>query len=147
MDSSSASKTNWPAFILLGLFVVVVVVVLSVTLFNSKTTSNKGTTNKTATATVASGKVIISASGFSPATISVKKGSTVTWTNQDTKVHQVVSDPHPSHTLLPDLDSSTLSSGDSYTFTFEKVGKFTYHDENNPLTIKGEVDVRWTLAI
>ena len=133
------SKTNWPAVLLVAFFGVVVTLVLLIVIFES---SQKPKSNSTAKQQSLSGSVTISKSGFSPATISVKKGATVTWVNQDSKIHRVASDPHPSHTLLPTLDSDDLANGDTYTFTFEKTGKFTYHDENNPLTIRGEVDVQ-----
>jgi len=134
------SRTNWLAFFLLATFGLIIVLVLSTVVFNSA----KQTTQTPVKVAQASfpGKVTITKDGFFPATISVKKGSSVTWVNQDSKVHRVASDPYPTHSLLPTLDSGDLSTQDTYSFTYEKAGKFTYHDENNPLTIKGEVDVQ-----
>lgn len=86
-------------------------------------------------------QVTITDKGFSPATIKVKKGSQVTWTNLDKAPHLVASDPHPTHTLLPGLESPVLLSNDSYSFIFEKVGSFTYHDHLNPYKFKGTVIV------
>lgn len=85
--------------------------------------------------------VEITKAGFYPATISVKKGSVVTWTNKDTKPHQVASDPHPTHTALPGLGSIVLTKGDSFSFIFEKTGTYTYHDHLNPLKFKGTIIV------
>lgn len=87
------------------------------------------------------GQVAITASGFFPASISVKLGTAVTWTNRDKTPHQVISDPHPTHTQLPLLDSGALSPGDAYTYTFEAVGTFGYHDEFHPLQIRATVIV------
>ncbi len=49
--------------------------------------------------------VLIENNEFVPAILTVKKGTTVTWTNKDQAEHWVVSDPHPTHSDLPDLDS------------------------------------------
>ncbi len=86
--------------------------------------------------------VRISATGFMPATIEVQKGMTVTWTNLDKKSHQVASNPHPTHTLLPELVSDPLLTNDTFTFTFNKTGTFTYHDHLNPLKFQGTVIVK-----
>ena len=87
--------------------------------------------------------VTISSKGFLPQTLLVKKGSTVTWTNQDNKPHQVSSDPHPTHSLIPALGKGKLlPAGSSQTFTFTQPGTFTYHDEQNPLKFKGTIVVK-----
>lgn len=88
-------------------------------------------------------QVTITAQGFVPQTILIKKGSPVNWTNRDNKTHQIASDPHPTHLLLPALGKGkNLSPGSSFTFTFDKTGTFTYHDEQNPLKFKGVVIVK-----
>ncbi len=88
-------------------------------------------------------QVTITAQGFIPQTILIKKGSTINWTNQDSKPHQVSSDPHPTHTLLPAIGKGKLlPAGSSFTLTFDKTGTFTYHDEQNPLKFKGTVVVK-----
>jgi len=86
--------------------------------------------------------VSITAGGtFSPATITVKKGTTVTWTNTDGAKVWIASDPHPVHTDYPGLDSHTdIGAGESFSFTFDKVGSWTYHNHLNP-TVKGTVVV------
>lgn len=65
---------------------------------------------------------------FSPAALSVKPGTTVTWTNQDSAPHTVVSadgDPAP-------FTSDTLATGASFTFTFTTPGTYTYHCSIHP---------------
>lgn len=87
--------------------------------------------------------VTINKDGFEPATISITKGSQVTWVNKDGQPHQIASDPHPAHSLLPDLFlDEPLTTDSSFTFTFEKEGIFTYHDELNPLKLQGVVIAR-----
>jgi plastocyanin len=84
----------------------------------------------------------ITAKGFVPATLSVKSGTLVTFTNKDKKAHQPASDPHPAHDSLPGFDSQTkLQKGQSYSFLFDKEGTYTYHDHLNSLEFKGTVVV------
>ncbi|MFA6407364.1 MAG: cupredoxin family copper-binding protein [Candidatus Paceibacterota bacterium] len=58
---------------------------------------------------------------FNPATLSVKIGTKVTWINDDTAPHTIVSD---SGDLL---NSEMLSPGQSFSFTFNDVGTVNYH--------------------
>lgn len=86
--------------------------------------------------------VEITKDGFMPQTIKVKKSGVVNFINQDSKPHLIASDPHPSHTLYPFLNTDeTLNKNGSVSITFEKTGTFTYHDHLNPLKYKGAVIV------
>lgn len=86
--------------------------------------------------------VVITDKGFFPQTIRLKKGGTVSFINQDTQPHQIMSDPHPIHDLYPFLNTDeVLNNGESVAITFEKSGTFTYHDHLNPLKYKGIVMV------
>ncbi len=68
--------------------------------------------------------VTISDMAFSPSTVTVKKGTTVTWTNQDSVAHSVVSD-----TDSPNggLNSSTFAKGAQFSFNFTGAGTYKYH--------------------
>lgn len=88
------------------------------------------------------GTVSITAQGFEPQTIKVKRGQAVTWVNQDDKPHHVVADPFPSGDSLKSLNSiEPLTKDDAYTSTFEKMGTFTYHDQLDPVGFKATVIV------
>lgn len=80
---------------------------------------------------------------FSPETITIARGETVTWVNQSSKNMWVASAAHPTHmvydgTSLKDhcvagaeapFDACRAFSPDEpYTFTFDKVGTWKYHD-------------------
>jgi plastocyanin len=54
---------------------------------------------------------------FSPATLTIKKGDKVTWTNMDSMAHTATG---------ANFDSGNLNNGDSYSFTFTTVGEFNY---------------------
>ena len=80
-------------------------------------------------------KVTIKDFAFSPANITVKKGTTVTWTNQDSTAHTV--------TETDGKDgpgSGNLDQGKSYSFTFNTVGTFSYDCSIHP-SMTGKVTV------
>ena len=77
---------------------------------------------------------------FDPEEIKIKAGTTIKWVNEDSSPHLVASDPHPTHTDLPGLQSNMLSQGDEYKFTFIKQGTFGYHCHLHP-SIKGTITV------
>jgi plastocyanin len=55
---------------------------------------------------------------FSPATITVKAGATVTWVNHDEEPHTIFNDAGL-------FRSSALDTNESFSYTFDKPG--TYH--------------------
>jgi plastocyanin len=65
--------------------------------------------------------VTISDFAFSPATITVAAGTKVTWTNQDSSPHTIVSDDGST------FKSERLANGASFSFTFTTAGTFAYH--------------------
>ncbi|MFZ3077633.1 MAG: cupredoxin family copper-binding protein [Candidatus Aenigmatarchaeota archaeon] len=73
-----------------------------------------------------SNAVTIQNFAFSPATLTVKAGTTVTWTNQDSATHTVTSDSGA-------FDSGQLSNGGSFSQTFNTAGTFDYRCNNHPL--------------
>ncbi len=84
--------------------------------------------------------VSITSQGFSPQSVTVKAGTIVTWTNNSLGTARVASDPHPTHTDLPGLDSGILNPGASYSFTFIQIGRWGYHDHLSP-SVTGTVIV------
>lgn len=73
----------------------------------------------TSAAPVAGTKVTITNFAFTPATLKVKPGETVVWTNQDEEPHTVVAQDNSVHS--PGLDANG-----TYTFTFTNAGTFDY---------------------
>lgn len=68
-------------------------------------------------------------SGFSPGSITVEVGSTVTFVNDGSKSMWVASSVHPTHRDLAGFDQLKGSgNGSSYSYTFEKVGEWSYHN-------------------
>jgi len=62
---------------------------------------------------------------FSPATITVKPGTTVTWTNDDDIPHTVVATNGA-------FRSKVLDTGEHFSFTFAKAGEFHYFCSIHP---------------
>jgi plastocyanin len=88
-----------------------------------------------------SATVQITAQGFEPATLKVKVGTTVTWNNTDSSLHQVASNPYPANNGLRGFVSKGTESGQSYSYKFTRTGDFGYHDQQNPTKLLGQVDV------
>ena len=74
-----------------------------------------------------SGNVDVAIAGFafSPAALTVKVGSTIKWTNQDSVGHTVTADDKS-------WGSGDLKKGDSFSFTFSQAGTFAYHCGTHP---------------
>jgi plastocyanin len=70
-------------------------------------------------APVATDSVAIQNFAFSPTTVTVKAGSTVTWTNRDQDAHTVTAMSGPFH-------SPTLTTGQSFRYTFTTPGRYDY---------------------
>lgn len=71
---------------------------------------------------------------FAKGDITIKKGTKVTWTNQDTVAHNAYGD----NSSGP--QGKLLNKGESYSFTFDTVGKFDYLCQPHPY-MKGLVNV------
>lgn len=68
-------------------------------------------------------------SGFTPNSVTVKKGTTVTFVNESTGNMWVASAVHPTHQLLPGFDQlKSVANGGTYEYTFDKVGTWKYHN-------------------
>lgn len=87
------------------------------------------------------GAISYADTGFSPQSLTVKSGTTVTFTNVSAQPMWVASDVHPTHQLLPGFDElKSVGKGESYSYTFTKVGTWTFHNHMNP-SDKGTVVV------
>lgn len=72
-------------------------------------------------------------SGFAPKDVTVKKSTTVTFVNGSSSSMWVASAPHPTHTNYPEFDQlKSVGKGQTYEFTFDKVGMWKYHNHMKP---------------
>ena len=70
---------------------------------------------------------------FSPVALTVKKGDSVTWTNNDSTTHTVTSSGN--------FDSGQLAPGKTFSHTFSEAGTFSYGCSIHP-SMKGTVTVQ-----
>ncbi len=78
---------------------------------------------------------------FDPPTLTIKVGDTVEFRNESGDDKWPASDNHPTHELYPGFDAKRpLLDGESYEFTFDRVGSWGYHDHLNP-AIRGTIVV------
>lgn len=81
--------------------------------------------------------------GFQPESVSIAVGETVEFINESGEAMWVASDVHPSHSqydgtsLSEHCDGGVVTafdqcgSGDSYTFTFDQAGEWSYHNHES----------------
>jgi plastocyanin len=78
-------------------------------------------------------RITIHSFAFMPKTLTVKVGTTVTWTNQDQTIHSIV---------CPGLKlkSDPLDTNDSFSYVFREIGNYEYSCGLHPF-MKGQVVV------
>jgi len=78
--------------------------------------------------------VNVRVSGFSPSILTINAGDTVRWIFRDVFAHRVVSES-------AGFDSGSRYQEETWSFTFDTAGTFSYHDEQYP-TITGTITVQ-----
>lgn len=85
-------------------------------------------------------------SAVSPSTVTISVGQSVTFTNNDTRSHDMESDPHPAHTDCPSIGNvGLLQPGQTKTtFGFASAGSCGFHDHNNSdsAALKGRIVIQ-----
>ncbi|MBI2329823.1 cupredoxin domain-containing protein [Candidatus Daviesbacteria bacterium] len=76
--------------------------------------------------------VTLTSNGFSPATLTIKTGETVSWVNKSGQEAAINSNPHPVHISHTPLNLGNFPDEGSLTLTFDKQGTFGYHNHLNP---------------
>ena len=88
--------------------------------------STGGAPTGTASAPVAGDQVSIDNFAFAPATLTVKVGGTVTWTNRDEEPHTVAANDGSFH-------SPGMGTGATFSHTFPTAGTFDYVCSIHPM--------------
>jgi plastocyanin len=76
-------------------------------------------------ASAADEDVAISGFSYSPGTVTITVGDSVTWTNSDAQAHTASADDGS-------FDTSSIGNGDSATIEFSTAGSYPYHCEFHP---------------
>lgn len=87
-------------------------------------------------------------SGYSPSSIAIEAGETVTFVNNSSRAMWTASAVHPSHRIYSGTSLSEhcgssaentsfdackgVQPGDSWSFTFDKIGSWKYHNHLSP---------------
>lgn len=129
-------KSSTKAFLIVVAVVVIVVLAWGFKAGwgkSSSTTTSDETAglNQTPTETT---KVKIENFTYNPKMISVGKGKTVIWTNNDAMTHTITADDGK-------FDSGQLLPGKTFKFTFSETGTFSYHCSNHQAMV-GTVTVK-----
>lgn len=105
--------------IILGLFVVVICIVF-VAYFLPKESNDAQSQQYV---------VELRESGFYPLETKIKRGDSVLFRTILSVPFWPASDLHPTHGIYPEFDpEQSISSGNTWSFKFNKVGKWRFHD-------------------
>jgi plastocyanin len=102
---------------------------------STNSTTTPPSSNQAAASTT--GSIDIKNMMFTPSQITVAKGGTVTWTNNDSIAHTVVDDL----SNVGGPASGDIQPGSTYSFTFNKTGSFQYHCSIHP-SMRGTIVVK-----
>lgn len=113
----------------IGLVVVIVIVVAIVAIAAGGNKTNTTATNASSSSSkpVTTNTVAIQNYMFSPMAITVKVGTTVTWTNKDDVHHTVTG-----KTASDGINSSQLAQNQSFSYKFTKAGTYNYYCQDHP---------------
>lgn len=85
----------------------------------------------------------VTAAGFEPASLAIKRGESVTWVNEASRLAWPASAVHPTHRAYPGSDIAKcgtaeaasifdacggIAPGGSWSFVFDNAGTWKYHD-------------------
>jgi plastocyanin len=97
--------------------------------------------------TGASGATItITSAGANPRAVTVAVGQKVTFINNDTRQHEMASDPHPQHGSCPSMENGlgTIGAGQTkITHAFANAGTCGFHDHLD----SGNGNLRGTITV
>jgi plastocyanin len=122
------------------LIFIIPLIVLLAGCTSTATNTNNNTTTTTPQTTASDNVVTYTDTGFSPATITINKGDTVTFENIASNDVWVASNPHPQHNGYPTTGGcigstfdacGNISPNNSWSFKFDITGSWGYHNHLN----------------
>jgi plastocyanin len=94
---------------------------------------------------VATNTITLTSAGVDNKTIAIAVGTRVTFVNNDTRTHQMSSNPHPVHTDCPELNIGVLAAGqrrESQPLTTARTCGFHDHENPGDSSLQGSVTIR-----
>lgn len=98
----------------------------------SPSNNDSNSSDSTSQSTPVAATITYTDNGFEPKQTTVKSGDTVRITNSSRVALSLDSDPHPTHTIQPELNVGDVEPGQSKTFVIDKVGTWGFHNHENP---------------
>lgn len=91
--------------------------------------------------------VTLTSGGATAKSVTIAVGQSVTFVNNDTRSHEIASDPHPQHGSCPSIENGlgTIGAGQTkVTHAFANAGTCTYHDhlDDGNSAFKGTIVVQ-----
>ncbi|HEY5617509.1 MAG TPA: hypothetical protein VIK60_06155 [Vicinamibacterales bacterium] len=90
--------------------------------------------------------ITITSTGVSPRTVTISAGSRVTFVNNDTRAHNMASDPHPEHSACPPInDVGFLQPNQSRTtgnLNTPRTCGFHDHDQPTSTSLQGTITIQ-----
>ena len=82
--------------------------------------------------------VTMTSNGVNPANVTVAVGQTVTFINNDTRAHEIASNPHPQHGSCPSIEAlGVIGAGQTkVTHNFANAGTCGYHDHQDDTNVR-----------
>lgn len=99
----------------------------------------------TPTPTADPATITITAAGVSPSTVTVAIGGRVTFVNNDSRAHDMSSDPHPDHSDCPEVTVGFMNPGQSRTTqNLTRARTCGFHDHNQPTvaSLRGSIRIQ-----
>ena len=119
--------------VIMGVVIVALLAVVGFLVFHKSPAKQSGSTSSQSSSSSQSADTItFDGSSFSPASLTVKSGTTITIKNTSSDDLAFDSNPHPVHTDDTQLNMGDVAPGQSKTFTVTKTGTFGYHDHLDP---------------
>jgi plastocyanin len=88
----------------------------------------------------------ITSTGVSPRTLTVPAGTRVTFVNNDTRVHDMASNPHPEHTDCPPVNQvgflQPRQTGTSGNLTTVRTCGFHDHNRDTDTSLQGTIVIQ-----
>jgi plastocyanin len=91
--------------------------------------------------------ITIGAGGVAPSAVTVTVGQAVTFVNNDSRSHEIASNPHPQHGTCPGIEAGlgTLAPGQTkVTRAFANAGSCGFHDhlDDTNAALRGTINVQ-----
>lgn len=112
--------------VLRSLAVLTILLLFAILGCNNGSTSPYGNSNSTTNTKTAPNTVAITNFTFSPSSVTIAKGTIITWVNNDGVAHTSTSDNNV-------WDTGSIAPGASKTVTFGTSGTFAYHCTVHPM--------------